>query len=414
MCENGITVGRYYAQALQKDESRIKIDSTLSSIFINPATESVYIVGDKTKRPDLANTLKIIATEGANALYNGSLTSSFINDIKKYNGIITAEDMKSYNVKWDEAVKTSFRENFTVYSTPPPSSGSILILILNILDHFVSPVPSGLNFHHIVEAFKFAYAQRSGLGDMDFESSARELFDKITNSSFADEIREQIDDSQTFNTYEHYGAQFSTIEDSGTCHISIIAPNGDAISVTSTINSHFGSFVRSNSTGILLNNEMNDFSTPNFTNYYNIPPSPTNFIKPGKQPMSSMTPTIIVDDQNGIVDMVIGAAGGSKITTVVAYIILRHFIFGETLTEAVYAPRLHHQLVPMVLNYEWNFDGEFLKGLRDRGHVTSNMADDGGFAAMTSIAREANYYTCLSDPRRGGSTEVFKLEWPFL
>lgn len=152
---------------------------------------------------------------------------------------------------------------------------------------------------------------------------------------------------------------------------------------------------------------MDDFSTPNLVNFYNISPSPVNFIKPGKQPMSSMTPTIIINNR-GKVDMIIGSAGGSKITTIVTYVILRRYIFGENLKKSVTAPRLHHQLMPMVLNYETGFDSEMIEGLRDIGHIAEELPSDGGFAAMTAIAWEAHYYSSVVDPRRGGNTVVFK------
>lgn len=152
---------------------------------------------------------------------------------------------------------------------------------------------------------------------------------------------------------------------------------------------------------------MDDFSTPNLVNYYNISPSPVNFIKPGKQPMSSMTPTIIINDNRGSVDMIIGSAGGSKITTIVAYVILRHHIFGENLKKSVNAPRIHHQLMPMVLGYEKDFDDKMVEGLRLKGHRVLQLPKDGGFSAITAVAREVHYYSSVVDPRRGGNTVMF-------
>lgn len=141
----------------------------------------------------------------------------------------------------------------------------------------------------------------------------------LSNPEYAKYIRELIDDEKTFSDYEYYGANFSQPSDHGTAHISIVDSNGDAIAVTSTINNIFGCRRRSQSTGIILNNEMDDFGIPNKNNSYGIPPSPANFIKPKKYPLSSMTPTILLN-KGGDVEMIIGGAGGSKITTSVAYV----------------------------------------------------------------------------------------------
>lgn len=147
---------------------------------------------------------------------------------------------------------------------------------------------------------------------------------------------------------------------------------------------------------------MDDFGTPGLINDFNLPPSPANFIKPGKQPMSSMTPTILINKFNEV-EMVIGGAGGSKITTMVVYVMIRHFLYGESIEDAIEARRIHHQLAPMVLNYEDGFDGDIVKGLEKLGHVMEVLPNDSGFAAMTAISREGDKYSGFVDSRRGGS-----------
>lgn len=188
--------------------------------------------------------------------------------------------------------------------------------------------------------------------------------------------------------------------------MSLIAPNGDAISVTSTINFVFGCHNRSMSTGIILNNEMDDFSTPGTVNGFGVPASPSNFIKPNKRPMSSMAPMIIVN-KRGDVEMVVGGAGGTKITSSTAYVILRHFIFKENLDKAIESRRLHHQLAPMILEYEDGFDEKMVDGLRAKGHVMQESPNDAGFASLTAVCRAGNTYSSVYDPRRVGSSEVF-------
>lgn len=173
LCEKGHLVSNYLGRVLKNQKIIIEENPSLSEIFINPSTNDVWIEGDIITRPVLAKTLKTIAVEGAKAIYNGSLTDVLVSDIKNFGGIITREDFLSYRVKWDIPVKTTMFNNFTVYSTPLPTSGSVLVFMLNILNGFLSSLPSVLNYHRIVETFKYAYAQRSALGDPDFELSAK-------------------------------------------------------------------------------------------------------------------------------------------------------------------------------------------------------------------------------------------------
>lgn len=180
-----------------------------------------------------------------------------------------------------------------------------------------------------------------------------------------------------------------------------MAPNGDAISLTSTINSYFGSKVRTTS-GIVLNDIMDDFSTPGQTNGFGLPPSPANFIKPGKQAMSSMTPTIIVNEHDDV-ELVVGGAGGSKITTMVAWVIIQNYVFGENVVNSVETPRIHHQLAPMILNYEQGFDAEMIRRLKLIGHVVEELPNDDGFAAVDIVRKVDDIYVPYTDSRRIGS-----------
>lgn len=150
---------------------------------------------------------------------------------------------------------------------------------------------------------------------------------------------------------------------------------------------------------------MDDFALPDRTNVYGVPPSPANFIRPGKIPLSSMCPAIVVD-ANGDVELAIGAAGGTKITTSVAYIIMRQTFFNETLLDALFAKRVHHQLLPMVLQYEAGLDAQVVQGLVERGHAIEEAAPGGGFAAVTGVSFKGAAPEAFYDPRRGGSSAV--------
>lgn len=167
----------------------------------------------------------------------------------------------------------------------------------------------------------------------------------------------------------------------------------------------FGSDIRSTSTGIILNDEMDDFSSPNMTNDYGLPPSPANYIEPGKRPLSSMSPAIVVDE-NGDVALVVGGAGGSKITTSVALVILKHLWFGEDLERAMNERRLHHQLFPMAIQYETDFDEVIVEGLAAIGH-NYTISSTSGFAALTAISKKDNNLSAVYDERRGGNSTIF-------
>lgn len=209
---------------------------------------------------------------------------------------------------------------YKLYTTPLPSSGAILAFILNVMsDLYTKDVP--LYWHRVVETYKHAYGQRTNLGDLvndaEMHDMIKETYDNLISQDFALHVRGLIHDDRTFTNMSYYGANFTIEEDHGTANMAVLAANGDAVTVTSTVNNYFGAKVRSPRTGIILNDEMDDFSTPGVINSFGVPASPANYIKPGKRPMSSMCPAIILDEA-GNVRMLVGAAGGTKITTSVA------------------------------------------------------------------------------------------------
>lgn len=178
MCENGHIVAPYLARILQNYKSRVMGSPSLREVFVNPVTNDVWVEGDRIKRLKLGQTLRTISIEGPSALYNGSLTSGFLTDIRNLNGIINEEDMANYKPTWDTPVTSQFLD-YTVYSPPTPSSGVLVSFMLNVLDKFLNSTPSILNYHRIVETFKFAYAKRSELGDLEYEPSTAEVCSSI-------------------------------------------------------------------------------------------------------------------------------------------------------------------------------------------------------------------------------------------
>lgn len=175
LCEKGHIVAPYLARILQNYKTRVMESPSLREVYVNPATDDVWVEGDSIKRLKLAETFKVIAKEGASALYNGSLTKQFVKDIQDLGGIITEFDMESYRVTWDPPVKSTFLNEYTIFSPPAPASGILVSFMLNVLDQFLDSLPSVKNYHRIVETFKYAYAKRSELGDMAYEPSVAEV-----------------------------------------------------------------------------------------------------------------------------------------------------------------------------------------------------------------------------------------------
>ncbi|KAI4456640.1 gamma glutamyl transpeptidase [Holotrichia oblita] len=340
------------------------------------------------KREKLADTLEIIAKEGARALYNGSLTEIFVKDIQDFGGIITVEDMNKYNVEWLDPIKVDLPFNQTLYTFPLPGSGAIVTFIINILKGFVDygQGESITNLQRMVESFKYGYGKRTELGDRKFVPGIDDLISNITSEDYAFAIRNGISDHATYNNPEHYGANTTLVEDHGTAHISILAPNGDAVSVTGTINLYFGAGIRSVNTGIILNDEMDDFGAPGISNSFGMPPSIANYIAPYKTPLSSMCPTIVVND-DGTVRM----------------IAIRHLWYNLTLEEAMERKRFHHQLFPMSIEFENAYDMDIVEALANIGHNYTIAGATDGFAAVTTIINNDGQIEASSDLRRPGA-----------
>ncbi|XP_076234085.1 glutathione hydrolase 1 proenzyme isoform X2 [Calliopsis andreniformis] len=400
LCAVGSRVNNYLAAYLSRKESMIKAESSLAEILVNPATNATWKVDDRIKRPRLAETLKLIAKYGPDIFYNGTIADNLVKEIKAFNGIIDKEDLRNYRVKWGKPIESKIG-NLTIYTAPPPGSGAILTFIMNVLHGLVPTGNKEVMWQRFVETFKWAYARRTELADPDYVPN---IVRNLTSSEYADTIRERIKDTETSNDPKHYGAQTFIPEDSGTSHVSVLAPDGSAVSVTSTINQVFGAMIRSKSTGIIFNDEMDDFSSPNITNGFDLPASPANFIYPGKRPMSSMTPTIVVDNNNNV-RLVIGAAGGTKITTGVAIGMVLNLWLGHNIKGAIDALRIHHQLFPMYVQNEQGFSPDVLSYLSSIGHNVTTFSGIG--SAITAVAKENGKIFACSDFRREGRTAGF-------
>lgn len=238
LCRNGFEVGPYFAGILKSKRDSILASSALSELFIDPKTKDVYKEGDCIKRKKLADTLDIIKNEGASSIYgeSGTVGKMLVEDIQDAGGIVTVDDLMQYEVRWEKPISINLRRNRTLHTVTAPGSGGLVAFIVNVLDDFLPIEQPVISMQRITETFKFAYSKRTELGDGQFVSSVSKVLQNLTDPNYATEIRQKIDDFRTYEDHQHYGADFYSKDDFGTAHINVIAPNGDAISVTSTVN----------------------------------------------------------------------------------------------------------------------------------------------------------------------------------
>ena len=341
-----------------------------------------YNPGDIFRQPDLARTLERIAAH-PDDFYHGSLARELAAAMQKGGGLITAEDLAGYEVKEREPVHGTYR-GYEVISAPPPSSGgTVLIEALNILEGYDLKdleSRSSRSMHFTVEAFKRAFFDRAEfMGDPDYSKiPVAQLVDKKYGAAWRESIdpvhatpSKELKRPAIFHELEQYAATHPPAiiphESNHTTHYSVVDTQGNAVAVTTTINDWFGSRVTADGLGFLLNDEMDDFSAkPGAPNSDGLIQGAANAIGPGKRPLSSMTPTIVVHE--GKTMMVLGSPGSSKIITTVANVLMGIVDYGMNLQEAVDAPRFHHQWMPDVVNVEKWFSPDTLNTLRKMGY----------------------------------------------
>ncbi|KAJ4715619.1 Gamma-glutamyltranspeptidase [Melia azedarach] len=348
---DGFVISPYLDFQLKSSEQQIFADEGLKSIFTRNGT--MLKLNDTCQNEKLAETLRLIANEGPKAFYSaeGEVAKNLINEITSAGGRLNMTDLENYQIKIREPIASKFLD-LEIIGIPPPSSGAAtMMLMLNILVQYLNENPSGLNgslgVHRKIEALKFGFAARANLGDPDFDSNVDKVVSKMLNVRIAKQLRNDTSDNTTFSS-QYYGQKWNETEDHGTSHVSIVDAERNAVSITTSINSFFGSKILSPSTGIILNNQMDDFSMP--SNSTSPPPAPVNFISPGKRPLSSMNPAIIL--KNGTLKAVLGASGGAHIIASTSEVFLNHFIHGEEPLDAVMAPRFYHLLYPNNVLYE--------------------------------------------------------------
>lgn len=405
----GFKISPYLHRQMVTAESGILANEGLRHIFTSNG--SLLQTGEICRNIKLAETLNQISKFGPVAMYNGSIGSKLIRDVQKLGGILTMKDLQTYRVRLRKPVSADTL-GLKILAMPPPSGGPPLILMLNILSQYgnASGVPDPLWIHREIESLKHVFAVRMNLGDPEFVNVTKVLADMLS-PEFAEQMKKTIYDNMTFDP-SHYGGRWSQINDHGTSHLSIVDPQGNAVSMTTTVNGYFGAHILSSSTGIVLNNEMDDFSIPGNVSA-SPPPAPPNFIRPGKRPLSSMTPAIVLKDDQ--LNAVVGASGGVFIIPATAEVLLNHFARGMDPLSSVMAPRVYHQLLPNVVRYEnwtsvtgdhFEVPTQIRKSLQKKGHILEPLTSGAICQFIVHKASTENEGTpeilAVSDPRKGG------------
>lgn len=361
-------------------------------------------VNDTITRKRYADTLETVAQYGPSAFYEGPIAEATIRAIQAANGTMTLDDLKDYSLVIREPIATQYGD-FKLYTNSLPSSGPVALSVMNIMSGYLNEdVNLNLTTHRLTEAFRFAYGQRSEMGDPDFVEGELEYQSEVLTAATAADIRAKISDAHTLNISAYDPSGFEVLETPGTSAVVVSDASGMAISLTTTINLLFGSKVIVPETGIIMNDEMNDFSIPGKSNVFGYLPSPNNFIKPGKRPLSSITPVIVEHADNGSLYYVVAAAGGSRIPTATLQNLWHVLDHGMSAPEALAQPRLHDQLIPNNCFFEFDYGNDTIDFMRERGHNISIIELGAWISTVQSLRLLPNgTFEAAGEPRQVNS-----------
>jgi len=363
-------------------------------------------LGDTITNPQQARALEMIADHGDEAFYRGLIAEAIASLMREHDGPIAEYDLATYTMRIEQPLRSTFLGRDVLIMPPPSSGGVAMAQILGLVErriaafdgrHRARRSPMDANYLHVLaESMKHAFADRAEyLADDAFVDVP---IARLISAAYLDELARRIDMTTTLQRYD-YGSVEPAPDDSGTSHLCVIDANGMAVSCTETINTRFGSCVEVPGYGFALNNEMNDFTTiPGEPNVYGLMQSVRNLPEPGKRPLSSMSPTIILRD--GQVELLAGASGGPRIITGTLQCLLNTMLFEMPARRAIRRARIHHQWMPDVLQFErdWH-DENVVDALRQRGHETGNR-DAVGVVQMIRVTPDG--IEAVSDPRKGG------------
>ncbi len=402
LAKDGFVVEPHLAKSIARKEQTIRRFPALARIVL-PGGKPIA-AGDRMTRPALARTLAAVAKEGPKVFYSGWVGKEIVKAVKAKGGMISAADLRRYKVKERKPVKGSYRGH-TVWSMPPPSSGGVAIVqALNILERY--PLRrmghnSSYYLHHLTEALKHAFADRARhLGDPDF---VKVPVARLTSRAYADKLAARI--SYGTHKIESYGSMETkpkapAVDKPGTSHLSVVDSAGNAVAMTTTINTSFGSMVVAGRSGVILNNEMDDFAArPGEPNAFGLIQGVGNAVAPGKRPLSSMSPTLVM--KGGEPVLVAGASGGPTIITGTLQALLNVVDFDLNAVSAVSRSRVHHQWLPDRLVVETDLSRDVIFNLAGRGHIVAPRPHPFTAVQVVRVGAGGLLYGA-SDPRKMG------------
>lgn len=409
LASQGFPINHDLSDSLRLRSERLHKHKASKKYFYK-ANGDNFLPGEILVQHDLSQTLARISEQGRSGFYAGKTANLIVAQMKHTGGLITSKDLANYKVVERQPICGSYRKN-RLCAMPPPSSGGIhLVQMLNILENFdlnKMGHNSAAYIHHLVEAMRSAYADRSlYLGDPDFNVvPVNQLVDK----AYAKTLSQQIDPKRARRSNTVYPGLDKWIdsknsESEETTHFSVWDQQGNIVSNTYTLNFAYGNGIAVEGAGFLLNNEMDDFSAkPGSANGYGLIGGSANAIQPQKRPLSSMTPTILFDE-NGIPMLATGSPGGSTIITIVLQMILNSLEFNMSIAEATAMPRIHHQWLPDTVSYENGISTDTLNNLTSMGHLIA--PDHRVLGSTQSIRLNNKNLEGSADPRRQGAAAI--------
>jgi gamma-glutamyltranspeptidase/glutathione hydrolase len=396
LARNGFPVSYLLAEKFRSERNLLQKFDDSRHIFLHGG--NLYEPGAVFRQPELARTLAAIAKRGPQAFYTGAVAKALVATMRKYNGLITHEDLEHYQAKMRPPLVGHFR-GFEILSVPPPSAGgTMLIEMLNVLEPLdLGTANSYASIHLLAETMRRAYADRASyMGDSDFASVP---VAGLTSPRYAAQLREEILRARPEAPVR--AGEPQAFESGATTHFSVVDAEDDAVANTYTLNGWFGCGVTVEGAGFLLNNEMDDFTVKRGSpNLFGLVQGEANAIAPHKRPLSSMTPALVTRD--GKVRLVLGSPGGSTITNTVLQVLLNVLVYKMDVLQAVNSPRFHDQWTPDLLTFERvGFSSDTLEKLQQAGYPVS-FRDTIGDCEAIEIAPESGWRFGASDPRADG------------
>jgi gamma-glutamyltranspeptidase/glutathione hydrolase len=399
LARDGFPVGAHLEKEITQNLAGLRAAPALARIFLH-ADGTPLLAGESVRQSALAETLQRIARGGARVFYHGDIAARIVRSDQAAGGVLTESDLARYRPTWRIPLQTTYASN-TVYAMPPPSAAGVVLEVLGILhgdDLGALGRDSPAYLHLLAEAMKHAFADRAQLyGDPDAVEVPLQRLLAPQNTAA---LRQRIVTTRTLDqsAYGSSALQAAPTGDHGTSHLSVMDADGNAVACTTTINTGFGSMVVAEGTGIVLNNEMDDFAVqPGVPNVYGLVGSAANAIAPHKRPLSSMAPIIVTHDAEPV--LAIGGSGGPLILSGTLQVLLNVLDFHLDATAAVAASRIHDQWMPPVLVVEPGVPAAARDVLAGYGHTVKEVSAMG---AIQAVRRDAGVFEGVSDPRKGG------------